>query len=142
MRTVYHTKQDTFKRQGIGALRDSLFFFRDWMLQNVISLSDDEGGPGAVLPAEPQQIVAAPRRKRKSLPAPDPLVAAQELSGIRQDLARIVSSNCYCYRKSGLRRWGGSCFRAFQQKQLFGDLLALRSELQQMTKEDSDKKVL
>lgn len=105
------------------------------MLRSIEALSDDDGGG----PDDAGQVVAGnpaagavvphahpPKRKRSAMTSTDSIV---EDSRLRQRLRQIVSSSCYCYKKSRKRRQASNCFVAFRDQLAFDQVLCLRREL-------------
>ena len=111
-------------------------------LDSVELLSDDDA---AAPPAASAIVIAETKRVRNTkrrFALGDESALQLARSEMRQRLRNIVSSNCWCFKKSKLKSKAGSCLRRFQEPAMFDRVVQVRWELSTMNKEDSDRKAL
>lgn len=109
-------------------------------LSNVEALSDDDGAAPLVPAANAIAETGRVRNTKRRFAVGDPCAVQLARSETRQQLSKIVSANCWCFKKSKMQSKAGSCLRGFQEPGIFDRVLQIRWDLRTMNKEDSDRK--
>lgn len=103
-------------------------------LSNVEALSDDDGAAALVPAANAIAETGRVRNTKRRFAVGDPCAVQLARSETRQQLCKIVSTNCWCFKKSKMQSKAGSCLRGFQEPGIFDRVLQIRWDLRTMNR--------